>query len=214
MGLFLYTWYFIRSVYYRGLMNTVRLLAAESRYERFFNIHTMQIKASSDPEHFHYQGASYYVLLRLFKELPGQVLDKTFIDYGCGKGRALFCAEYCGFNELLGVELDKELLDIAAQNLQTYSKKREQSHFRFVHANAAEFEIPAGAGVFYFFNPFSDKVMEKVADKIAAYRDAINEPVYIIYLNPKYQEVWTNRGFNIHLTEKSWRYTEAVVYVL
>ena len=89
---FLYIFYFFRSVYYRGLFKTIRLLQFEGRYEKIFNIKTLQIKKSDDKDNFHYQGASYLVLLELLKKLPGELKNKIFVDYGSGKGRVLFCA--------------------------------------------------------------------------------------------------------------------------
>jgi SAM-dependent methyltransferase len=214
MRLFLYTWYFIRSVYYRGLAKTVRLIKAEPHYENFFNINTLSIKASTDPDNFHYQGASYLVLLDLFKKLPEEGRNSSFIDYGCGKGRALFSAEYSGFNDLIGVELDKELLQDAEENLKTYSKKRKESRVRFVHQNALNFDIPQGAGVFYFFNPFSEKVMSKVIENIKSYRKLSANTIYVVYVNPKYSQLWLDAGFNVFHHEKTPRYTEAFIYSL
>jgi tRNA1(Val) A37 N6-methylase TrmN6 len=214
MRLFLYTWYFIRSVYYRGLAKTVRLIKAEPFYENYFNIDTGSIKASEDPDNFHYQGAGYLVLLDLFKKLPLESRSTSFIDYGCGKGRALFCAEYSGFNDLIGVELDEELLKTAEQNLKSYSKKRAGSRFTFIHQNALDFKIPQGAGVFYFFNPFSENVMKKVIDAIKSYHAATKNKIYVVYVNPKYNTLWMDSGFRVLHQEKTARYTEAFIYTL
>jgi predicted RNA methylase len=152
------------------------------------------------------------VLLELLEKLPVDLRDSGFLDYGCGKGRALFCAEYSGFNELIGVELDDELIKDAEQNLSTYSQKRTESHFTFVHQDAVDFKIPGNCRVFYFFNPFSDKVMEKVAENILNYRKTIDKTIYIVYVNPKYDSLWIAKGFKKFYTQKNFRYTEAIIY--
>lgn len=188
------------------------MLRYESRYERLFGIRTMQIKKSDDAHNFHYQGASYLVLLELFKKLPDTLKDKNFIDIGSGKGRALFCAEYCGFNNLIGVELDKELVEIANENVTRYLLKRKESRFQFTCENALNYVIPEGTSLFYFFNPFSEKIMSEVEKKISAYRSHNSSEVFIIYVNPKFKHVWINAGYETYHQEGNSRYTEALIF--
>lgn len=152
------------------------------------------------------------VLLDILKQLPDGFKNKGFVDYGSGKGRALFCAEYCGFNRLIGVELDKELNEAAKINLTTYSKKRPESTFEFINENALEFEIPEDCAVFYFFNPFSDVIMEQVAKRIFEYATDKQKEVMIVYLNPIYPKVWTKAGFTEDKIIKTNRYREAIIY--
>lgn len=202
----------MRSVFYRGLFKTLQLLSYEKRYEKLFGINTAQIKKSDDADNFHYQGAGYMVLLDVLKQIPDDYKSLGFIDYGSGKGRALFCAEYCGFNRLIGVEMDKELNQMAQKNLTAYTKKRTESHFEFVNENALHFTIPKGTAVFYFFNPFSDKIMDEVAKKISNYAEHEQQDVLIVYLNPKYKEVWLKNGFMAQKTIKTHLYTEAILF--
>ncbi len=209
---FLYIYYFFRSVYYRGLFKTLRLLRYEGYYERLFGIKTLQIKKTNDSENFHYQGASYYVLFELFKKLPASLKEKGFIDFGSGKGRALFCAENAGFNNLIGVELDKELVVNAGENLKTYLLKRKESNFSFICENAINFKIPDGVSTFFFFNPFSEKIMEQVVDNISAYQKKNNSEIYIIYVNPNFKNVWLNAGYETYHIEGNQRYTEALIF--
>lgn len=211
---FLYIYYFFRSVYYRGLLRTIRLLAAEPRYERLFGIRTLMIKKSDDKDNYHYQGASYYVLLELFRKIPASFKDKPFVDYGSGKGRALFCAEYCGFDKLIGVELDAELVAQAGENVKSYTKKRPESNFTFVHQNALDYAIPEDAAIFYFFNPFSDVVMRQVAEKIRESHRLHPREILVIYLNPQHKDVWDEAGFKLKQREGNRRYAEALVYEL
>lgn len=188
------------------------MLSYEGRYERLFGIKTMQIKKSNDVHNFHYQGASYLVLLELFKKLPDDVKNKNFIDIGSGKGRALFCAEYSGFNNLIGVELDKELVEIANENIDRYLLKRKESHFTFTCENALNYVIPEGTAVFYFFNPFSEKIMQEVEKNISAWQTHNRSEVFIIYVNPRFKNVWINAGYDTYHKEGNNRYTEALIF--
>lgn len=188
------------------------MLRYEGYYERMFGIKTMQIKKSDDENNFHYQGASYLILLDLFKKLPEHLKNKNFIDIGSGKGRPLFCAEHSGFNNLIGVELDKELVEIANENIKLYNLKRKESNFKFVCENATTYSIPEGSAIFFFFNPFSDKVMELVEKNITSYQAKTNSEIFIIYVNPQFKNVWTKAGYDIYHTEGNSRYTEALIF--
>lgn len=172
----------------------------------------MQIKKSEDADNFHYQGASYLILMDLLRKLPDSLKNKNFIDIGSGKGRALFCAEYAGFNNLIGVELDKDLVDLANENTKLYLKKRKESHFKFICENALTFTIPENTSVFYFFNPFSEKIMEQVKNNISSYQQKTGAEVYVIYVNPKFKNVWLNAGFSVWYTDGNNRYTEALIF--
>lgn len=188
------------------------MLQYEGRYERLFGIKSMQIKKSDDNDNFHYQGASYMILFDVFKKLPGYTKDKNFIDIGSGKGRALFCAENCGFNNLIGVELDPELVEIANENAGRYLLKRKESHFKFVCENALAYRIPENTAVFYFFNPFSENIMQQVERNISAWQKQNSSELFIIYVNPKYRNVWENAGYEIYHQEGNKRYTEALIF--
>ncbi len=188
------------------------MLRLEGHYERLFGIKTMQIKKSDDAHNFHYQGASYMVLFELFKKLPPSTKQKNFIDIGSGKGRALFCAEYSGFDHLIGVELDKELVEIANENVERYRLKRNESCFKFSCENALTYTIPENTAVFFFFNPFSEKIMSEVEKKISAYQTHNRSEIFIIYVNPQFRNVWINAGYDIYHTEGNKRYTEALIF--
>lgn len=194
------------------MFKTFRLLRYEGYYERLFGIKTFHIKKTNDSDNFHYQGASYYVLFELFKKLPDFLKNKGFIDFGSGKGRVLFCAENAGFNNLIGVELDEELVVNAKENLKTYLLKRPESTFSFICENAVNFKIPDGVSTFFFFNPFSEKIMEQVAANISAYQKKNTAEIYIIYVNPNFKNVWLNAGYEIYHTEGNKRYTEALIF--
>jgi len=188
------------------------MLVYEGRYERLFGIETMRIKHSADEHNFHYQGASYYVLLELFKKLPAHLHNKHFIDFGSGKGRALFCAEYSGFNSLIGVELDKELVDVAKENVKRYTLKRKESRFDLICENVLHYNIPGSSSVFYFFNPFSETIMKQVEAKISEYSNRTREEIYVVYVNPKFGDVWANAGYSIYHSEGNNRYKEAIIF--
>ena len=222
MRIFQYIYYFFRSLYYRGFVNTFKLLSYEGKYEKQLGINTHSIVnldkltlagENSDQNH-HYQGASYYILFSIFKKLPIETKNFPLIDYGCGKGRALFVAEQCGFTNLIGVDIAKELIDDANANKAVYVRKNSQSNINFLFEDATKYLIPDNAHVFYFFNPFGEEVLQKVIDNIKESVKQHPRKVYCIYLNPKYKAVFEENGFDVFYTEKNKRYLEGIIYTI
>ena len=222
MKLFQYTYYFFRSLYYRGLVNTFKLLTYEAKFEKKLGIDTHKIVNLDDltldgdesADNHHYQGASYYILYNLFNKLPTNVKHAPFIDYGCGKGRALFVAEQCGFTNLIGVDIAKELINDAEKNLNHYQRNNLSSTISFLFCDATKYKIPNDASVFYFFNPFGVDILTKVLKSILLSKKNFPRDIYCLYLNPKYKKVFEELGIKEHFVEKNKHYTEAIVYKL
>jgi predicted nicotinamide N-methyase len=220
MKLFQYIYYFFRSLRYRGFKHTFHLLRHEGKFEKQLGINTHSIVnlnkltlagEDSDQNH-HYQGASYYILFSILSKLPESVKDKPFIDFGSGKGRPIFVAEQCGFTNLIGVDIAKELIEDATENKKVYIKKNNQSEIHFIFNDATKFQIPNNAAVFYFFNPFGPEVLQAVISNIKKSVEQHPREIYCIYLNPKYKAVFEENGFNVFYIEKNKRYLEGIIY--
>lgn len=220
MKLFQYIYYFFRSLWFRGITNTFRLLRYEGRYERRLGINTHRIEnlgnltlaANDSEQNHHYQGASYYILFSIFGELPAEVRNRPFIDYGCGKGRALFVAEQCGFTKLIGIDIALELIQMANENKAVYRKANPRSEIHFTFADAVSYQIPDDASVFYFFNPFGEEIMRQVTANIRESVKLYPRTVYCVYLNPKYRSVFEEEGFSVFYTKMNKRYLEGIIF--
>ncbi len=197
-------------------------MSYEKKYEKQLGINTHSIVnlseltlagEESDQNH-HYQGASYFILFSIFQKLPPEIRSFPLIDYGCGKGRALFVAEQCGFTDLIGVDIAKELIDQANENKTVYHKKNSSSQITFLFEDATKYIIPENAHVFYFFNPFGENILELVIQNIKESVKQHPRKIYCIYLNPKYKAVFDKNGFKVFHTEKNNRYLEGIIYTL
>lgn len=205
-----YFYYFIRSVYYRGLWQTLRLLYYEWKGDRIYGISTRaDIRTEAHNDNFHYQGASYTLLETLFKNLKAQYPDYTVYDIGCGKGRAMFVAEKAGFNKINGIEINTHLIAVAEQNLQTYRHKRSESRFVFMEQDALTFNPPGTPCIFFLFNPFSDKILTPFLNSIKTKSKA---HCVFVYLNPVYEHCFSNSDWQLKETIYTARYKEAVIY--
>lgn len=174
-----------------------------------FRIKTSVIKKSDSDEFYHYQGAGYLALNRIFKSIFNDTKTFEFTDIGCGKGRAVFVAEYCGYNTLTGVELDEELVTEANDNLKTYAFKRKESTIDFITANALSYEYKNIPMVYFFFNPFNEIVMRGVVNRITA---STTHETWFVYMNPQHAEPFSEHKMEFVKEFKTGRYLEAQVF--
>jgi SAM-dependent methyltransferase len=66
-----------------------------------------------------YEATPYHILKKIADHLkPGP--EDAFIDFGSGKGRAVFFMALQRLKKVTGVELNKELIDIARENLDNF----------------------------------------------------------------------------------------------
>jgi len=112
------------------------------------------------------------------------------LDVGCGKGVVLREAVKYPFRKIAGIELLPDICKIAKHNFKVLKLENKVT---CMQADAAEFEHYGEYDVFFFFNPFSGKILSKVVDKILESRKD-SAPITIIYHNPEYFSVFQEKG--------------------
>jgi SAM-dependent methyltransferase len=113
-------------------------------------------------------------LVDAISALPDDPRTLTFIDLGCGKGRALLVAAKLGFKQVIGVEFAHELAETAKKNLEILGITNAVVE----HADAAEYHFPSGDIVVYLYNPFHKEVLQKVIENL---KRSLPKKVYVIY---------------------------------
>jgi predicted RNA methylase len=109
----------------------------------------------------------------------------TFIDLGCGKGRALLVASEFSFRAILGVELSSRLAEIARRNAEIVATQfPTRTPVKVVVGDASTFPLPAGDLVIFLYNPFGAQLIANVVAGIEAALAAADRNIYIIYYNP------------------------------
>ncbi|MGH7097851.1 MAG: hypothetical protein ACREE4_09370 [Stellaceae bacterium] len=63
-----------------------------------------------------YEGTPYGTVNRILADLPADVSDYVFVDYGSGKGRVILMASRRRFREVIGVEFVEPLHIIARRS--------------------------------------------------------------------------------------------------
>jgi len=166
----------IRSIAYR---------VDEKYHDWIWCIHTYDLiehdQLGLGPESLDYSPTPYSVLRRVFKALPPAVKGGTFLDYGCGMGRAVIAACRCGFRKAIGVEFSQHLGTIARRNARGLSVE-------IVQSDAAVFRVPPEVSVFFFFNPFHGRTLTRVLDRIEDSLIQSDRPAVIVYVTGRYFE--------------------------
>lgn len=108
--------------------------------------------------------------------------DFTFIDLGCGKGRALLMASDYSFKKIIGVEFMPDLHRAAQTNIADYSNARQRCRqIETLCMDARDFQFPLEPLVVYLFNPFSESTFAHVLQNLRQSVEQAPRTVYIAY---------------------------------
>lgn len=138
-----------------------------------------------------YQPTPYYMLEKIVAYLKPKPED-IFIDFGSGKGRVVFFVALQRLRKVIGIEANQELMDIACRNSNNF--KLGNSPVEFVKADAAVFTIK-DESIFFMFNPFGYKTIEKVIDNIRCSLVSFPRQIHIIYYSPAYRNLLYNQDW-------------------
>ncbi|HLI76346.1 MAG TPA: class I SAM-dependent methyltransferase [Acidobacteriaceae bacterium] len=111
----------------------------------------------------------------------------TFVDIGCGKGRALLLALRFPFRRVLGVELSPALAAVAAQNLEYFRAQWRQAGVpaEAVAGDATRFPLPNGPLLLFLYHPFATPVMKRFLAHLREAAEQEERDVYMLYANPE-----------------------------
>ena len=120
----------------------------------------------------------------------------VFIDYGCGKGRAVLLATDYPFKKIIGIEFAQELCVIAEQNIEMFLKEtRRPNNLEIMWVDAETFSLPDEDTVVFFYNPFAEEVMVKVLNKIEESRNKCPRKIFVIYAYPLLADLFKASGY-------------------
>jgi SAM-dependent methyltransferase len=149
------------------------------------------------PSRFHHVIASW-----IADRSHPSVEHYSFIDLGCGKGRAIMMASESAFQQVIGVELHLALARIAESNVTVWTQSgRAASPIHVICQDALEFAFPDGYCLLYLFNPFTAPVLTQLIERIASTFAARPGMLDLIYFNPQdgglfdahpcFQQLWS-----------------------
>ena len=133
------------------------------------------------PSRFH------HVMQRWIASPPEHLISAySFIDIGCGKGRAMMLASAQPFAEIIGVELNPGLAKIASANLEKWrATQHPASPMRVLCQDATEFIFPDTPCLVYLYNPFAEPIFKLFLEHIERSFSANPRALDILYCNPR-----------------------------
>jgi SAM-dependent methyltransferase len=150
-----------------------------------------------------YAGVPPSVMTQAIAELPLRPAEFTFVDLGCGKGRALLVAAEFPFPRLLGVELATELCEAARANVA--SNADWSARISILNQDATTVVYPDGRLLIFMFHPFLAPVLRKVLANLERQLPRAPREVYLLYArNPRFTEVMERFPFLREVSESSY----------
>lgn len=135
----------------------------ETMWDKLLQIKTTgRDDSNSDQYRYPYEPTPYCVLERLAES--GYIRKRdVLLDYGCGKGRVDFFLSYQAKAATIGIEYDERIYQSAIENQKAAVSNGK---IEFIMAKAEEYQVPIQVNRFYFFNPFSVELLNKVMARI------------------------------------------------
>lgn len=126
----------------------------------------VKLKEHDNKINYMYEPLPYKELDNLFRKYPFTKED-VFIDIGCGKGRVLLEASLHGCLNIYGIDISKELIACAENNLKKYQKKKAEMQYQLLCMNAKDFTFLSDINKVFIYNPFHIKILIRVLKALA-----------------------------------------------
>ncbi|WP_026908768.1 methyltransferase [Paucisalibacillus globulus] len=164
----------------------------EYTYDKLLNIHTNGQGVPIQLSHYYpYEPTPYVALETLFEQYEVKSSDHV-VDFGCGLGRLNFYIHFFHHASVVGVEMNEISHRKALRNREQYARntKNPIQNIEFRCCRAEEYEITPIDNCFYFFNPFSVHIFQKVVNRILLSVEAFPREVDIILYYPSMEYIF------------------------
>jgi hypothetical protein len=152
------------------------------RHHAFDRGHGVNTRGYSD---LRYEPTPESIFHEMLSIVPFDPRDFTFVDFGSGKGKVLMLAAGYPFQRVIGVELWEDLHRLALENLGAFRDRTASiAHVSCLRMDATEFSFPDEPLVLYFFNPFSEDVIERVLSNLRESLARAPRRVFVLFYGP------------------------------
>jgi 16S rRNA A1518/A1519 N6-dimethyltransferase RsmA/KsgA/DIM1 with predicted DNA glycosylase/AP lyase activity len=110
--------------------------------------------------------------------------NDKILDIGCGKGNAMSIMLKFPFSQVDGIEISKQLVDIAMNNFKIKGIKNSTIY----NIDASEFNMFDQYNYFYFFNPFNSSTMQIVLENLIESINSKPRKIILIYYHPVFHQ--------------------------
>lgn len=172
----------------------------DAEWDKLLRIRTTGRDDSHADQHcYPYEPTPYSVLERL--AASGFVTKKNVLmDFGSGKGRVDFYLTWQVGCRCIGVEYDRRIWQAAVANQQ---KAAAGSKVSFMNMRAENCPVPEEADRFFFFNPFSVEILQRVLMQVvdAWYEKPRQILLFFYYPSDEYVSYFMNVDQLVFLDE-------------
>lgn len=212
--------YYLRYFYFISSNWNVKLAAftlyheikGEKKYQtntlNIDRLHHLNIAGENLKHASIYQAVNYFILEKAFDFFKGDFKDKSFVDFGCGKGRVMIVAAHYGFKSITGIEFADQLCKEANRNTSLIKRDFPSATFNIHCMDAVNYKIRPEENVFFFFNPFDEVVMLQVVKNLLNSIKENPRKVHILYVNPLHKDLFLSAGFQEVFYFKKMTYIE------
>jgi SAM-dependent methyltransferase len=131
-----------------------------------------------------YLGSQPFIVRRALAALP-KLADYSFVDLGCGKGRAMIIAAEYPFREIIGVEISPNLARIARSNAEKMKGNLpSSSKIQIIEGDATKFRPQGERIVFFTYHAFGIELMREFLKNLEAGLGRTIEHCFFVYYNP------------------------------
>jgi SAM-dependent methyltransferase len=127
---------------------------------------------------------------------PHPIHHYTFVDIGAGKGRAILVASELPFHQIIGVELNPAMADIAEQNIDRWRHAHAAdttapplAPIRLLEQDALDFDLPHNPTLLFLFNPFEAPVLKALLRRIETHFATRPGTLDLLYVNAENRNV-------------------------
>ena len=175
-----------------GLGKELRHRFYTRHYERKLNIVTKGVFEQSELGYTYADGKvsspiGYEHVFWALDRIPFPPTEVEMMDFGAGLGRAVLAAATRPYRRVLGVELSAVLAPRAHQNLARL-RGRQAATVEIILGDVLNVPIPPTINVFYFFNPFEGRTLERAVEKIRLSLEKHPRPAFVIFFNHRHME--------------------------
>jgi predicted RNA methylase len=127
---------------------------------------------------------------RLFNKIKRLNVDPealTFIDIGCGKGKALVLAGDYRFRRVIGIELAEELAKVARENLRVRGIRGQVDAI-----DATRMQFPDEPLLVFLYNPFGEVTLRAVLEQLQKSLRASPRVAFVVYAYPRQNHVFAD----------------------
>jgi hypothetical protein len=124
---------------------------------------------------------------------PPLPIDRyTLLDVGAGKGRAILTAAQHPFEQVIGVELNPALAEIARANIQAFTQSPAASllaPITLLEGDALEVPLPDAPTVVTLFHPFETPVLRRFVARLEQHFSQRRGQLDLFYINAEHASV-------------------------